>query len=66
MLGIIDDNNNESKSVIDISEGREDKVAVIFNNGGISWRNDNLHSGEMRWIVDYVQNKKQNKGIFTI
>ena len=66
MLGIIDDNNNESKSVIDISEGREDKVAVIFNKGGISWRNDNLHSGEMRWIVDYVQNKKQNKGIFTI
>jgi len=64
MLGIIDDNNNESKSVIDISEGREDKVAVIFNKGGVSWRNDNLHPSEMRWVVDYV--KEKNKGVFTI
>ena len=66
MLGIIDDNNNESKSVIDISEGREDKVAVIFNKGGVSWRNDNLHPSEMRWVVDYVKNKNKNKGVFTI
>ena len=57
-------NNNESKSVIDISEGREDKVAVIFNKGGVSWRNDNLHPSEMRWVVDYV--KEKNKGVFTI
>jgi hypothetical protein len=66
MLGIIDDNNNESKSVIDISEGREDKVAVIQNQGGVSWRNDNLHPSEMRWVVDYVKNKNKNKGVFTI
>ena len=59
MLGIIDDNNKESKSVIDISEGREDKVAVIFNKGGVSWRNDNLHPAEMRWVVDYVKNDKK-------
>ena len=64
MLGIIDDNNKESKSVIDISEGREDTVAVIFNKGGVSWRNDNLHPGEMRWVVDYVKNK--NNKINTI
>ena len=66
MLGIIDDNNNESQSVIDISEGREVKVAVIFNKGGVSWRNDNLHPSEMRWVVDYVKNKNKNKGVFTI
>jgi len=64
MLGIIDDNNKESKSVIDISEGGEDTVAVIFNKGGVSWRNDNLHPGEMRWVVDYVKNK--NNKINTI
>tara|TARA_B110000114_G_scaffold168971_1_gene192536 strand:+ start:1016 stop:1549 length:534 start_codon:yes stop_codon:yes gene_type:complete len=66
MLGIVDDNNNQSKSVVDISEGRENKVAVISDSGGISWRNDNLHPSEMRWIVDYVKNKNTNKGVFTI
>ena len=58
--------NNQSKSVVDISEGRENKVAVISDSGGISWRNDNLHPSEMRWIVDYVKNKNTNKGVFTI
>lgn len=64
MLGIIDDNNNESLSVVDISEGRENKVAVIFKTGGVSWRNDNLHPSEMRWVVDKV--KRRNQGEFVI
>ncbi|MDA7710525.1 hypothetical protein N8873_00505 [Flavobacteriaceae bacterium] len=64
MLGIIDDMNKESYSVVDISEGRENKVAVIFKKGGVSWRNDNLHPSEMRWVVDKV--KKQRKGVFSI
>ena len=64
MLGIVDDMNKESLSVIDISEGRENKVAVIFKKGGVSWRNDNLHPSEMRWVVDKVKN--QRKGVFSI
>ena len=61
MLGIVDDMNKESYSVIDISEGRENKVAVIFKKGGISWRNDNLHPFQMKWIVE--QNKITKKGV---
>lgn len=64
MLGIIDDMNKESYSVVDISEGRENKVAVIFKKGGVSWRNDNLHPSEMRWVVDKVKNKRE--GVFSI
>lgn len=67
MLGIIDDRNNESFSVVDISEGRENKVAVIFKKGGVSWRNDNLHPSQMRWIVDKVKNQiKKRKGVFVV
>ena len=61
MLGIVDDMNKESYSVVDISEGRENKVAVIFKKGGISWRNDNLHPFQMKWIVE--QNKITKKGV---
>ena len=62
MLGIVDDMNKESYSVIDISEGRENKV-VIFKKGGISWRND-LHPFQMKWIVE--QNKITKKGVLTV
>ena len=62
MLGVIDSKNKESVSVVDISEGRENVVALIFKKGGISWRNDNLHPFEMKWIVE--QNKHIRKGVF--
>ncbi len=55
MLGIID-SNKESYSVVDISEARENTVAVLFKKGGISWRNNNLHPFEMKWILEH--NKK--------
>tara|TARA_R110000868_G_scaffold175781_2_gene413002 strand:- start:4863 stop:5393 length:531 start_codon:yes stop_codon:yes gene_type:complete len=60
MLGIID-SNNESYSVVDISEGRENKVAILFKKGGISWRNDNLHPFEMKWILEHNKMDLKNK-----
>lgn len=55
MLGIID-SNKESYSVVDISEAKENIVAVLFKKGGISWRDNNLHPFEMKWILEH--NKK--------
>ena len=48
--------NKESYSVVDISEAKENTVAVLFKKGGISWRNNNLHPFEMKWILEH--NKK--------
>ncbi len=58
MLGIIEQ-NKESYSVVDISEGKENIVAVLFKKGGISWRNNNLHPFEMKWVLE--KNKKDLK-----
>lgn len=60
MLGIIEQ-NKESYSVIDISEGKENTVAIIFKKGGISWRDNNLHPFEMKWILEQSKNKKDLK-----
>lgn len=54
MLGIIEQNNDYS--VVDISEGKENIVAVLFKKGGgISWRDSNLHPFEMKWILEQIK-----------
>ena len=34
---------------------------LLFKKGGISWRDENLHPFEMKWIVDEVKNLKSNR-----
>ena len=60
MLAITDDKSDAFK-VMDISEGRENIVALLFKKGGISWRDENLHPFEMKWIVDEAKNLKSNR-----
>lgn len=60
MLTITDDKSDAFK-VMDISEGRENIVALLFKKGGISWRDENLHPFEMKWIVDEAKNLKSNR-----
>ena len=64
MLGVIDEENQyDSWSVIDISEGKHNVVAVLHKSGGISWRDSNLHPIEMKWITTHNRNIKQKESI---
>ena len=60
MLTITDD-KTDSLKVVDISEGKENVVALLFKKGGISWRDENLHPFEMKWIVEEAKNLNSNK-----
>ena len=60
MLAITDDKSDAFK-VVDISEGKENVVALLFKKGGISWRDENLHPFEMKWIVEESKNMNSNR-----
>ena len=59
----ITDDKSDAYKVIDISEGRENVVALLFKKGGISWRDSNLHPIEMKWIVEEAKELKTNNGV---
>lgn len=42
--------------VIDVS-GVNEMVIAEVNNQGINWRNNQISSPEMRWIVESTRNK---------
>ena len=64
MLGVIDEENQyDSWSVIDISEGKHNVSVVLHKSGGISWRDSNLHPIEMKWITTHNRNIKQKESI---
>lgn len=57
----ITDDKSEAYKVIDVSEGKQNVVALVFKKGGISWRDSNLHPIEMKWIVSEAKELKSNK-----
>jgi len=58
----ITDDKGDAYKVVDISEGRENVVALLFKKGGISWRDSNLHPIEMKWIVEEAKQIKSTNG----
>lgn len=66
MLGITESKNKDSYSVIDISEAKENVVAVISKNGGIRWADPNLHSFQMKWIIEQNEKGLNNKKEFIV
>ena len=54
LLGFIRRDN--TNLVIDVS-GVNEMVIAEVNNQGINWRNNQISSPEMRWIVESTRNK---------
>lgn len=54
ILGVI--NRDNRNLVVDVSGMREMVLAEI-NNSGIQWRNNNITTTEMRWVVETSKNR---------
>ena len=54
ILGVV--NRDNRNLVIDVS-GVNEMVLAEINNGGINWRNNEITTPEMRWVIDTTKKR---------